>query len=177
MKKSVLLMLVLLPFLAGAQDIITFRNGDILNCKILKTDSLSIYYSFHKSDRNIESFLRKDEIRSYQLNFKADTVRDITNSSMPNVSKAVVLDSSVYIKPTSKWINLITYSQKYGVHATGWSVLYTGFILKNDSKWIIPLVAGIEFFTIDPAYFSKSNYQSASINYYMAGISPQLGVA
>lgn len=178
-RKFILLPLFLVPLLVSAQDLIIFRNGDSLNCKITKTDSLSIYYTVRKDDRNRNSFVEKNEIRSYQL---GDSTDSISNPNNPLVTKevnrsnrnnkTVVLDTTVYVKKFNTWITLLTYSQKYGIHANGWSVQGYGYILKNDSKWIIPLLYGIEYFRIDPDYFSQSGYQSARINYYMIGIGP-----
>lgn len=172
-RKLILLFILFMPLLAISQDLIIFRNGEKLNCKITKTDSLSIYYNIRKNDRIIDSFVEKNEIRSYQINNNdnSDSIKVYSLGSKSN-NKIVVLDTTVYVKSFNKWINLITYSQKYGIHATGWSVQYYGYILKNDSKWIIPVLFGVEGFSINPDYFNQFNYQSARINYYLAGLSP-----
>ena len=138
-RKFILLTLLIVPLLVSAQDLIIFRNGDSLNCKITKTDSLSVYYTVRKDDRNRNSFVEKNEIRSYQLNDSADTINqpnnpiDFKGNNKTNRSnKTVVLDSTIYVKKYNKWITLLTYSQKYGIHANGWSVQGYGYVLKMD---------------------------------------------
>lgn len=84
----------------------------------------------------------------------------------------VIIDTTKYVKETNKWINLITYSQRYGLHADGWSVQYYGYNLRNTSKWSIPILFTIEGFTIHTDYFSQFDYQSVNMSYFMAGISP-----
>ncbi len=172
MKKLFFSILVLVSILGKSQDLIIFRNGEKVNCKITKIDSLNVYYNFQKGERNIASFVGKDEIRSYQLYSKEDSLSSHKDSIKSIQNKQVIIDTSVYVKPSYHWINLITYSQKYGVHANGWSLQYYGYVLKDNSNWIIPCLIGLENFTINTDYFSKSNYQSASINYWMAGVSP-----
>jgi hypothetical protein len=170
-RKLILLTIVFMPLLAISQDLIILRNGEKINCKITKTDSLSVYYNIQKKNRMIDSFVEKNEIRSYQINDIANT--DSTRvQALSSKNKTVILDTTVYVKSFNKWINLITYSQKYGIHASGWSMQYCGYILKNDSKWIIPVTVGIEDFQINQDYFNQFNYQAARMNYYMAGISP-----
>jgi hypothetical protein len=172
MKKLLLLILVLTPFLSKSQDLIVFRNGDKVNCKITKVDSLNIYYNFQKGERSISSYVAKNEIRSYQLFNKQDSLSSHNDSIKTIQNSPVIIDTSVYVKHSFKWINMITYSQKYGIHANGWALQYYGYVLKKDSKWIFPCVFGLESFTINTNYFSQFNYQSANISYWMAGISP-----
>ena len=172
MKRIGLLVLIFMQLLVHSQDLIILRNGDILNCKITKTDSLSVYYTIRKNDRKIDSFIEKNEIRSYQITGIADSTPNIHVAHGNRNIQQVVLDTTVYVKRVTKWINLITYSQKYGIHANGWEIQGYGYFLKNDSKWILPITYGIEDFKINPDYFSQSGYQSARMNYYMVGISP-----
>ena len=58
------------------------------------------------------------------------------------------------------------------MHAKGWSVQYYAYALKNTSKWVIPIVVGIERFEISTDYFSQFDYQSVNMSYFLAGISP-----
>ena len=171
-RKIGLLVLIFIPLLVHSQDLIILRNGDSLNCKITKSDSLSLYYTIRKNDRKIDSFIEKNEIRSYQISGFADSNTDIHAERSNRNNQTIVLDTTVYVKNVTKWINMITYSQKYGIHANGWEIQGYGYFLKNDSKWILPITYGIEDFQIDPDYFSQSGYQSARMNYYMVGISP-----
>jgi hypothetical protein len=172
MKKLILLILVLFPILANSQDLIILRNGEKINCTITKIDSLNVFYDFQKGDRKITSFTEKNEIRAYQLHYKADSSMNPTDLNKVQKDNSVIIDTSVYIKKIYKWNNLITFSKKYGNHATGWSLQYNGFVARNNQKWFIPCVFEFERFTIKQDYFELSNYQSATINYLMAGISP-----
>ena len=171
-KRIGLLVLIFLPLLVQSQDLILLRNGESLNCKITKTDSLTVYYSIWKNDRKIDSFIEKNEIRSYQLNGIAASTTDIHAAPASGKIQKVVLDTTAYVKSTSKWINIITWTQKYGIHASGFEIMCYGYFLKNDSKWILPITFGIEVLKINDDYFSQSGYQSARVNYYMVGISP-----
>jgi hypothetical protein len=172
MKKIVLIVLFLAPIILKSQDLVVFRNGDSLNCKITKIDSLNLYYNFQRGTRNITSFINKNEIRSYTLNNQADSVKEQDYLIKQTHGNEVIIDTSIYIKPSQKWINLITYSKKYGVHATGWAIQYYGYVLQNGSKWIIPCYFGLEDFDFNSKYISQFDYQSANINYYLVGISP-----
>ena len=171
-KRISLPVLIFMQLLVHSQDLIILRTGDSLKCKITKVDSLSVFYAIRKNDRKIDSFIEKNEIRSYQINGSTDsTTNSHAERSIRNIQK-VVLDTTVYVKKDTKWINMITYSRKYGIHANGWEMQGYGYFLKNDSKWILPINYGIEYYTMDPDYFSQSGYQSARINYYMIGFSP-----
>lgn len=171
-KKCILLYVLFIAMSASSQDLITFKNGDTLNCKITRTDSLSVYYRFTKNNKAIDSYLGKSELRSYQLGNNDGVFHDSVSTTNIKSQHTVVLDSTVYVKKVTKWVNLVTYMQRYGVNANGWSLQYYGYILKSDSKWILPCTFGIEEFTMKQGYFDNLNYQTARINYYMIGISP-----
>lgn len=172
MKKLLLISLVLIPLLVNSQDLIILRNGQRINCKIDKIDSLNIFYNFLKGERNIASFIEKNEIRSYQLNYEAESAKNPSDLNQTIKNNSVIIDTSVYVKNINKWTNLITFSKKYGTHATGWSLQYYGYVSKNNQRWIIPCVIEFEKFAIKQDYFGQSNYQSAKMSYLMAGISP-----
>jgi hypothetical protein len=172
MKKIVLIVLFLAPIILKSQDLVVFRNGDSLSCKITRIDSLNLYYDFQKGNRNITSFVNKNEIRSYTLNNQADSVKEQDYSIKQTHGKDVIIDTTVYIKSSQKWINLITFSKRYGLHATGWAIQYYGYILQNDSKWIIPCYFGLENFDLNSEYISQYDSQSVNMSYYLVGISP-----
>ena len=171
MKRLFFVLIIFIPSISFSQDLIKLRNGENINCKITKDDGGILYYNFQKGDRELSSYVNKSDIRSYHINesdsLKGDSVR--FTSSQYNT---VIIDTSKYVKETNKWNNLITYSQRFGAHAKGWSVQYYGYNLKNTSKWAIPIVFGFEGFDIDTDYFSQFNYQSVTMNYFQAGISP-----
>ena len=171
-KRISLPVLIFMQLLVHSQDLIILRTGDSLKCKITKVDSLSVFYAIRKNDRKIDSFIEKNEIRSYQINGIADSKTDDQAARSNRNNQLVVLDTTAYVKKVTKWINLITYTQKYGVHAYGWEIQGYGYLLKNDSKWILPITYGIEVLKINFDYFIQSGYQSVRMNYYMVGISP-----
>ena len=172
MKKILLLILVLFPISANSQDLIILRNGERINCEITKIDSLNIFYNFIKNDRKISSFTEKNEIRSYQLHYDADSASNLSDLNRTLKNKSVIIDTSVYVKNINKWNNLTTFSMKYGKNATGWSLKYYGYSSKNNQRWFIPCVFEFERFAIKQDYFEQFNYQSAKISYCMVGISP-----
>lgn len=174
MKRLLIIILVLSPVLLEAQDNIILRNGESLDCKITRVDSSIIYYDFYKGERKISSFTDKKDVRSYQISPDHLLDKDVytDNPFATDQNSTVFIDTSKYIRETSKWINLITYSQRFGIHANGWSVQYYGYNLKNTSKWILPIIFSIESFIINSAKLSDSNYNSMSMGYLMFGLSP-----
>lgn len=174
MKRILLFILGLSPLLVEAQDNIFLRNGVPLDCKITRIDSSIIYYDFYKGDRKISSFVDKKDVRSYQINTEHSLDKELytEDSIASGHNNTVFVDTTKYIKETNKWINLITYSQHFGLHAKGWSAKYYGYNLKNTSNWAIPIVFSIEMFYIYAASLSDFNYNSVSMSYFMFGISP-----
>lgn len=171
MNRIIVFILLLSPIIANSQDLIVLRNGEKIDCKIIKIDSLKIYYDFQRGERTISSFVNKNEIRSYQQAKQPDLTL-VSNDSIKVQHKEVLIDTTKYVKHTYKWNNLITYSQRFGIHANGWSVQYYGYVLQDNSRWIIPCIFGLEGFTINTDYFSQFNYQSANMGYWLAGVSP-----
>jgi len=172
MKRLLVSLMVSIPLIASSQDMIILRNGDTLNCTINKIDSSSIHYNFQKGDRIITSFAGMNEIRSYRFSVLKNTLASPGDSLQTVSGNPVIVDTSAYVRSSFKWINMITYSQRFGLHAKGWSVQYYGYALKDNKKWVIPCGFGLESFKISTEYFSQFDYQSANINYCLAGISP-----
>jgi hypothetical protein len=171
MRFLILTLLSLITLTSYSQDLIILRNGEQIDCKITKVDSTIIHYDFFKGERKLSSYVAKNDIRSY--NIKAtDTIPESDSDILLIPDNTVIIDTTEFIKETNKWINLITYSQRYGLHADGWSVQYYGYNLRNTSKWTIPILFAIEGFTIHTDYFSQFDYQSVNMSYFMAGISP-----
>jgi hypothetical protein len=166
MAKFVLILALFSPFITFSQDLIILRNGEHIECKITKVDSSTVYYDFVKGERKLSSFIDKRHIHS----FKVDSGY-ITDNLLAQ-EHTVIIDTTEYIRETSQWINLITFSNRNGVHAKGWSIQYIGYNLKNTSNWSIPLFIGLERFQIYPDYFSQFNYYSAEMSYFLAGINP-----
>lgn len=171
MRLIVLTLLSLITLTSYSQDLIILRNGEQIDCKITKVDSVIIHYDFYKGERKLSSYVAKDNIHSYKIN-TSDNIPDNSSDVLQIPDNTVIIDTTKYVKETNKWINLITYSQRYGLHADGWSVQYYGYNLRNTSKWSIPILFTIEGFTIHTDYFSQFDYQSVNMSYFMAGISP-----
>lgn len=164
-------LLSLITLTSYSQDLIIRRNGEQIDCKITKIDSAIIHYDFIKGERKLSSYVAMNDIRSYKIN-TTDSIPDDSINTPQVQDNTVIIDTTKYVKETNKWINLITYSQRYGVHANGWSVQYYGYNLRNTSKWAIPIVFGIVGFEIHTDYFSQFDYQSVNMSYFLAGISP-----
>lgn len=171
MRKLILIFLSFIPFISYSQDLIIFRNGEQINCKITKVDSAIVYYDFLKGKRELSSYVAKSDIRSYKMN-EIDSIPENSSDILLIQDNTVIIDTTKFVKETNKWINLITYSQRYGLHAKGWAVQYYGYNLKNTSKWSIPIIFGIEGFEIYTDYFSQFDYHSVKMSYFLAGISP-----
>ncbi|MBN1184085.1 MAG: hypothetical protein JXB49_17455 [Bacteroidales bacterium] len=171
MRFLILTLLSLVSTTIYSQDLIILRNGEQIDCKITKVDSAIIHYDFFKGERKLSSYVAKNDIRSYKVK-STDTIPENNSDMLQIHDNTVIIDTTKYVKETNKWINLITYSQRYGLHADGWSVQYYGYNLRNTSKWTIPILFAIEGFTIHTDYFSQFDYQSVNMSYFMAGISP-----
>ncbi|MEA4974421.1 MAG: hypothetical protein VB046_01655 [Paludibacter sp.] len=167
MKKSLLLIFLLISFFAVSQDLITFRNGTQLECKIIKTDDNNVHYRFIKNNREIETFSAKYEISRLQYDYKTA----IENKHAVE-DKVVVIDTTLYTKETTQWINLLTYSPAFGINARGWSLHYRGFQSHTNNKWSIPITFVMDFQTLDDELLYQSGYAGISMLYYQAGISP-----
>jgi hypothetical protein len=171
MRFLILILLSLITLTGYSQDLIILRNGEQIDCKITKVDSAIIHYDFFKRERKLSSYVAKNDIRSYKIN-TTDNIPENSSDVLQIPDNMVIIDTTKYVKETNKWINLITYSQRYGLHANGWSVQYYGYNLRNTSKWTIPIIFGFEGFAIHTDYFSQFDYQSVNMSYFLAGISP-----
>ena len=171
MRSVVLILLSLITLTTYSQDLITLRNGEQINCKITKIDNVIIHYDFFKGERKLSSYVDKKDIRSYKIN-STDSIPDSSRDVLQNPDNTVIIDTTKYVNETNKWINLVTYSQRYGLHADGWSIQYYGYNINNTSRWSIPITLSVEGFKIHPDYFYKSDYYSVNMNYLLAGISP-----
>jgi hypothetical protein len=171
MRNFILTLLLIISYTSSSQDLIILRNGEQIDCKITKVDSTIVYYDFFKGERKLSSYVAVNEIRSYKTN-KINNSQDNLSNELVAQDNTVFVDTIKYVKGINEWISLITYSQRLGMHANGWSVQYYGYNLRNTSKWSIPIVFGIEGFKISTDYFSQFYYQSVNMSYFMAGISP-----
>ncbi|WP_010662287.1 hypothetical protein [Marinilabilia salmonicolor] len=157
----------------GAQDQITKRDGEQINCNITKVDEQVIYYDFHRDDRKFSSFIPLTEVRSYQRGSEGNVADSLdSNIDVEGKVNEVLVDTTDYVEEVDEWINLAVYSQRIGANATGWGVDYYGYNLTSRSRWVLPLVVGIEGFDIRPDYFNKSGYYMAEMSYMTFGISP-----
>lgn len=171
MRLLILTLLSLITLISYSQDLIILRNGEQIDCKITKVDSAIIHYDFYKRERTLSSYVAKSDIRSYKIN-TTDNSPENSSDVLQISDNTVIIDTTKYVKETNKWINLITYSPRYGLHANGWSAQYLGYNLRNTSRWIIPMLFGVERFTIHTDYFSQFDYRSVNMSYFLAGLSP-----
>ncbi len=171
MKSVVLTLLSLITLTSYSQDLIILRNGERIDCKITKVDSVIIHYDFYKGARKLSSYAAMNNIRSYRIS-TIDNVSDKPRDTLQISDNTVIIDTTRYLKETSKWINMITFSQRFGIHANGRSLQYYGYNLKNTSRQIIPVVFGFELFTIHTDYVSRFQNKSVDMSYLLAGISP-----
>jgi hypothetical protein len=171
MRQLILTLLLITSYATYSQDLITLRNGEQIDCKITKVDSIIVYYDFLKGERKLSTYISIKDIRSYKINENTDYQNTGSNFILSQ-DNTVLIDTTQYLKETNKWINLITYSKRFGIHANGWAIQYYGYNLKSTAKWLIPIVFGIESFEIDSDYFSQFGYQSVNMSYYTAGVSP-----
>lgn len=67
MKKGVVIsiFLVLISFLAHAQDYIISKKGEKIDCKIQKIDSVNIYFSAIMRGQSVNSMIAREDIREY----------------------------------------------------------------------------------------------------------------
>ncbi len=164
-------MLIVFSKTIAAQDVIHLRNGKEIACKITKIDDSAISYDFFKGERKLSSFVSMSEVRSYTMHDE----KSAGESDFPvseNLNNTVVVDTTKYVKETRQWVNLVTYSQQFGVHAKGWSIQYYGYAFTDKARWFIPMVFAIESFDIDQNYFDQSGYYSADMSFYNIGVSP-----
>ena len=159
--------------LIEAQDQITKRNGEQIDCVITKVDEQVIYYDFNDGERSLSSFIPLTEVRSYRRGGEG-SVADSLDSTVVVEDKVneVLVDTTKYVEDVDEWVNLVVYSPRIGANATGWGVDYYGYNLTGSSRWVLPLVVGIEGFDIRPDYFDKTGYYQAEMSYMTFGISP-----
>ncbi|PRZ01866.1 hypothetical protein BY457_102274 [Marinilabilia salmonicolor] len=159
--------------LLNAQDQITKRDGEQIDCVITKVDEQVIYFDFHDGERRLSSFIPMTEVRSYQRGGEG-SVADSFDSIIVVEDKVneVLVDTTRYVEEVDEWVNLVVYSPRIGVNATGWGVDYYGYNLTGSSRWGLPLVVGIEGFDLRPDYFDKTGYYQAEMSYMTFGVSP-----
>ncbi|SHF99104.1 hypothetical protein SAMN05444274_11722 [Mariniphaga anaerophila] len=166
------LIFISLSLWGNAQDLIILRDGKRIQCTITKVDNDVIHYTFMKGDRELSSYVAMSDVKSYDKKVSDDVTPAFRDSLPASETTTVFVDTTRYVKETQRWINMITYSQRLGVNATGWSVQYYGYHFRSSLRWYIPIVFGIESMTIDQEYFDRSGYQYLNMNYFNAGISP-----
>jgi hypothetical protein len=66
---------------------------------------------------------------------------------------------------------LLTFSNSQGINATGFAFSFYSYTNRDGKGWVFPWIFTIDIMNIKPAYFAQFNFQSAKLNYYMAGIS------
>ncbi|MGI6756523.1 MAG: hypothetical protein ACOX32_01225 [Bacteroidaceae bacterium] len=177
MRFLVLTLLSLFTLTGFSQDLIILRNGEQIDCKITKVDTDIIHYDVYIGEIKISSYVNKNDIRNYTISM-IDNVTEESDAIYQMPDNSDITDTNIneeadkHLEYTDKWINLITYSQNYGMNADSWSLQYYRFFLRDISRWSFPVTFAIERFTIHPDYFAQFNYRSASMSYYSIGINP-----
>jgi hypothetical protein len=71
MKKEIFFIacLTLIVVSLRSQDIIRFKNGDSIQCKISKIDSTNIYFDIDWNKKNLFTFIERDSVQSYDYNY------------------------------------------------------------------------------------------------------------
>jgi hypothetical protein len=91
----------------NAQDIIYRTNGDSLLCKITKVDSSNVYFNLKVKNKEVSSFLSKQEILSYKTDAYYPRA-ELTQSSLDRSIYCITFDPLGFIAmgPTiySEWL-------------------------------------------------------------------------
>jgi hypothetical protein len=77
-KVYVLFFLLFLPYFVTAQDLVIKRGGEKINCEIIREDSANIYLVLKRNDVQIQSYISKDDVKSYQYGYykRQQEIRD-----------------------------------------------------------------------------------------------------
>lgn len=111
--KRVYLFLSIILFVykvSSSQDLIFLKNDKDLECKILKIDSLNIYFTVEKTNRILQTMISKDNIRSYSYQGKLISLVD------PDISMWDSLQNKNFIyfaNDTYKEYKTITFKKKW----------------------------------------------------------------
>jgi len=83
MKKNLSLFccLFILSVNLQSQDIIRLKSGDILKCKITKTDSVNIYFELEKNHKQVNTFIGQEKVLSYDYKSSEQKINTNTRSS------------------------------------------------------------------------------------------------
>jgi hypothetical protein len=171
MRKFLMYLLMIVPLYANSQDVIVLRNGTRVDCKITRIENNTLYYDFFKGDRKLSTYIAISDVRSYTIHEEEPAGENVQGALMMQ-NNVVHIDTTRYVKVRSQWINLVTFSPKFGINSLGASLQYTGYNVRSDSRWSIPILFGFERFSISQDYFERTGYQQASMSYMTAGLKP-----
>jgi hypothetical protein len=68
-KLSIFILFLSLASITNAQDLIINNSGERIPCKITKVDSLNIYFVTQWNNNQINTFIKRDEIRTIEYNY------------------------------------------------------------------------------------------------------------
>jgi hypothetical protein len=109
--KKAWLILVLLTLTVGltAQDLITLTSGEEINCKITKIDTADVFISVKKDGVDINTSIRKSEIRSMQFAVADTQPLNEQNEAVSAPEPAVTQQYTDYSKPKRKIVEGMIY--------------------------------------------------------------------
>jgi hypothetical protein len=136
---------------AFPQDLVILKNGHKFeNCRIIKEDSVNVYFEFEKNGHAINTFIPKEKILSYQYNYKngsnnlPDSIYSLEPKEISNVGIGLGLDYGGIIG-----VNLLLYPQQnIGLFAgAGFAFIGIGYNagikLRFNAKQVNPYILGM----------------------------------
>src|ERR1700739_617626 len=92
------LLFVLVSFFSYAQDLIIKRDSSVIFCKIIKEDSISIYYRQSKGEQTFELNIKKTDVLNYYSR-RINAINELKRTD--SVAQAQVKKDSVLPKPVA----------------------------------------------------------------------------
>ena len=186
MKKTWLLLaiFILIFHCVSAQDIIIDNNGKKIVCKILKDDSLNVYYSIKQKNKLIDTYIAKTDIQK---------ITYITMLPYKSISDSVVIRGKYrYYKGQpltgNKLIELLkTNDQSYKKFKSGYFPGGVAYILESigaaligyqlgtaiaggEPDWTMAAIGGGMIVFSIPIFYIAAKNQREAVNIYNMGV-------
>lgn len=100
MKKLLIAFLAFYTTCCFSQDLIIKKDGNILECRILKTDSFNVFFKYIRDDKEIDTYLSLDKVK--ELVYEAD-IKNVTQT--PDVITYVKSDGMYKYYHKNRMIN------------------------------------------------------------------------
>lgn len=167
------LILILLVSLTGwSQDVIVLRSGEQINCRITKIDGDVVFYNFMKDNRQLNSYIHKNQIRSFQFGLSGNLQQENSDTISVDRDDVVYIDTVRYTQEPEEWVHMVTFAPGLGIKASGFTVTYYGFNLKSTARWILPAAVSLERYSLDHGINPDFHYQAVSMRYVTVGLNP-----